>query len=78
MTRQELNLICRAFNRGSHQTAEDALLQHCKVPLAAACTALAVWTSPRHLSVAGQLAPPVWPTRGLPQGDALALATLCA
>eukprot|EP00959_Pyramimonas_sp_CCMP1952_P157901 3301898-Pyramimonas_sp.AAC.1 len=41
-------------------------------------TARAARKGPRHLGAAGQLAPPAWPARGLPQGDALAPAALRA
>eukprot|EP00959_Pyramimonas_sp_CCMP1952_P235175 4914189-Pyramimonas_sp.AAC.1 len=48
------------------------------LPLAVAFTARAAWRGPRRLGVAGQLVPPLWPTRGTPQGDGLAPAALCA
>ena len=69
--------LSRANDNIDHEIGTGAL-QRCEVPSAVVFTALAAWNGPRHLSLAGEIAAAVWVARGLPQGDSVAPAGMCA
>eukprot|EP00959_Pyramimonas_sp_CCMP1952_P072533 1515453-Pyramimonas_sp.AAC.1 len=60
--------LSRAYDNIDHAVSTQACI--CSgAPAAGTFTAVAAWRGPRYCSVNSSLAPPIWATRGLPQGD---------
>ena len=67
--------LTKAFDLLSHDLIE-AVLRHCKIPTAVRNTNRHARTGPRICQVSGEIANPIMPTNGIPQGDSCSPAVL--